>query len=188
MSRFQFRPATFKMVFFMYLLGTVIFAILYLLPVSHKQPLLPVDAFFLSASAISATGLSTVTIAQELTTAGKIILLIQMEIGGIGVMALVGALLIALRTNAPVPSQTLMIFDQNQNSSRSISKLMAFIVKYTLIVETAGFLLILPSALHHGSHAFAAFFFRCRHLQTPALKFRETGLIILKASRSCLPC
>ncbi|AEH53365.1 MULTISPECIES: TrkH family potassium uptake protein [Heyndrickxia] len=176
MSRFQFRPATFKMVFFMYLLGTVIFAILYLLPVSHKQPLLPSDAFFLSASAISATGLSTVTVAQALTTAGKIILLIQMEIGGIGVMALVGALLIVLRTNAPVPSQTLMIFDQNQNSSRSISKLMAFIVTYTLIVEAAGFLLILPAALHHGSHSFAAFFLSVSTFTNAGFEISGNGL------------
>ncbi|GER73953.1 potassium transporter TrkG [Weizmannia acidilactici] len=158
MSKFQFRPAAFKMIFFIYILSTFFFSLLYVLPISHKQPLGFVDAFFLSASSISATGLTTFTVANTLTLAGKLILLIQMEFGGISIMALVGALLILLRTNAPVPSQTLMIFDQNQNSSRSISKLMSFIVTYTIAVKTAGFLLILPSALENGSSAFAAFF------------------------------
>ncbi|WP_018662134.1 TrkH family potassium uptake protein [Heyndrickxia acidiproducens] len=161
MSKFQFRSAPFKTIFSIYLLFAAIFTVLYMLPFSHQQPLPFVDAFFLSCSAISATGLTTFTIAETLTMAGKIILLIQIEIGGIGIMALIGSLLIFLRTNAPVPSQTLMIFDQNQNSGRSISKLMTFIVLYTFVIEIAGFLLILPETLQHvkgGDGVFAAFF------------------------------
>ena len=65
-------------------------ALLLLLPRStHEHIRLPiVDALFVSTSAVCVTGLSTVDIAQTFSLEGQIILMLLIQIGGLGVMTI----------------------------------------------------------------------------------------------------
>jgi Trk-type K+ transport system membrane component len=73
-----------------YYLLTVTFAtILLSLPIARQQdvPWSFIDSLFTAVSAVSVTGLTTVSIADTFTPTGIIFLIIILQIGGIGIMA-----------------------------------------------------------------------------------------------------
>ncbi len=64
-------------------LGTL----LLMLPISARErPLAWNDALFTAVSALSVTGLSTITVSQELSLVGQVLLLTGIQIGGVGFM------------------------------------------------------------------------------------------------------
>jgi trk system potassium uptake protein len=60
---------------------------LLLAPGMTTRPLRPIDAFFTAVSALSVTGLSTITPALDLTLLGQLTLMALIQIGGVGFMA-----------------------------------------------------------------------------------------------------
>ena len=69
-------------------LGAILLGgVLLYLPVCNKEPIHFVDALFTSATSVCVTGLVTVVPAAQFTILGKIILLILIQIGGLGVIA-----------------------------------------------------------------------------------------------------
>lgn len=63
-----------------------------LLPNSSVEGMKFIDAFFVSVSAVCTTGLSTVDMAHDFTRFGHSIILVLMQLGGIGVMTFAGLL------------------------------------------------------------------------------------------------
>lgn len=61
-------------------------ALLYL-PVSNTRPISFMDALFTSVTSVCVTGLVTITPASQFTLFGKVILLLLIQIGGLGVIA-----------------------------------------------------------------------------------------------------
>ncbi len=57
-----------------------------LMPMSYTQPIDFIDALFTSASAVCVTGLSVFDIGSVLTPFGQIILLVLIQVGGLGIM------------------------------------------------------------------------------------------------------
>lgn len=158
---FKFRQSPFQVIFLLYFSMILLFSVLYSLPVSQNHHVAFIDAFFLSSSAMSATGLTSISITDDLSTTGQFFLLLQMQLGGIGIMAAFGALMIVLKRPISLPSQAVMTFDQNQKNPHSITKFILFIVGYAFLIECTAFLLFLPSVLDHttGSYGvFSAFF------------------------------
>jgi trk system potassium uptake protein TrkH len=88
-DKFYFNPTLLFVLSFLalILLGT---ALLLLPKTTHHQQLRFVDALFLSTSAVCITGLSVVDIASEFTRFGQTILLILVQIGGLGIMTFTG--------------------------------------------------------------------------------------------------
>ena len=69
-------------------LGVILLgAALLSLPVSNTQPIAFTDALFTSATSVCVTGLVTVVPASQFTLFGKVILLLLIQIGGLGVIA-----------------------------------------------------------------------------------------------------
>ena len=56
------------------------------LPICNQQPIAFLDALFTSVTAVCVTGLITITPATQFTLLGKIILLLLIQIGGLGVI------------------------------------------------------------------------------------------------------
>ena len=73
-----------------YLITILIAAILLCLPISSiNGEWLPfIDSLFTSTSAVCVTGLTTVDIAVNFSTLGKLIVLILIQIGGLGLITL----------------------------------------------------------------------------------------------------
>ncbi|MCF2489335.1 TrkH family potassium uptake protein [Dyadobacter sp. CY347] len=88
-DKFYFNPTLLFVLSFLtlILIGT---ALLLLPKTTHHQQLTFVDALFLATSAVCITGLSVVDIASEFTRFGQTILLVLVQIGGLGIMTFTG--------------------------------------------------------------------------------------------------
>ncbi|MDQ6421293.1 potassium transporter TrkG [Paenibacillus sp. LHD-117] len=104
------------------------------------------DAWFLSSSALSGTGLTTITLTDYLNPFSEFCLMLEMQIGGIGIMVVIGGLILIIQKEMSLPQITLMGFGQNQ---RNIKNMIFFIVSFSLAVELIGMLLVFPAVIEH---------------------------------------
>lgn len=162
MAKIQFHRLPFRLIVCIYCLLTLVFALAYYLPAASKTSLSFLDAWFLSASAISVTGLSTVNVTEDLSFLGQFFLLVEIQIGGIGIMAILGIFLMLFVQNISLSQQTLMSFDQNQHGLKSVKKLMVFILLFTCSLEFIGFLAVYP-VIAQTTNGFEAIFLSAFH-------------------------
>lgn len=123
----------------------VIGGFLLLLPNATTESIHPVDAFFTSASAVCVTGLVIVDTATAFTMTGKVILLMLIQIGGLGIMTFAG--LIAFMVTGSVSIQNQLALKDMLSSSR-MSNVISFIsrvVVVTLTFEAIGAFMIYGS-------------------------------------------
>lgn len=163
MSKIQFKSSPFRIIVLLYLVFSLFFMGLYLLPASLNEPLPLIDAWFLSASAMSVTGLSTINLAEHLSGFGKVVLLVQVQMGGIGIMAILGVLYMTFSQNVSLSQQTLISLDQNQRGLKSVKKLIFFILAFTLLVEAIGFFIFFPTVHQEYSDLPTAIFISLFH-------------------------
>ena len=108
------------------------------LPVSNQQPIAFVDALFTSVTAVCVTGLVTITPVTQFTLFGKIVLLLLIQIGGLGVIACVMAFFLIIKKRISVKERILI---QETYSADSLGGMVAMIIrvlKGTFLVEGAG--------------------------------------------------
>lgn len=70
--------------------------ILLSLPICNQKPIEFIDALFTSVSSVCVTGLVTIVPAEQFTLLGKIILLLLIQVGGLGVIACMSAFFLLL--------------------------------------------------------------------------------------------
>ncbi len=89
-SKINVRLSTVQLIVLFYFSSVVISTILLLLPITLKAgvELSFIDALFTSISAISVTGLSTISIKDTLSVPGTFIFAFILQFGGIGIMTL----------------------------------------------------------------------------------------------------
>lgn len=150
-----------------YLLVIFVAALALALPFSQQQPVGFVDCLFTSASAITITGLITVDTAAVWTPIGKIILLILLQLGGIGIMSITTlSFLSAGRASLSLERLYFQELAGSQKVANAIS-LVKKIVLVTFLIEAIGAIFlfldlvtILPpgeaflSAIFHSVSAF----------------------------------
>lgn len=123
----------------MYMGTILLFATLYLLPFSHIGSLQVIDALFVSTSALSVTGLSVINISSEFTRIGQALLIIEMQLGGIGILVLVSYLFMMMGKKLTLSSMLLISKDQNQTQLKTIRSLSLSVLMIALLVEAIGF-------------------------------------------------
>ncbi|MCU5746012.1 TrkH family potassium uptake protein [Staphylococcus sp. SQ8-PEA] len=129
----------------MYYLFAIVVAFLLLnLPFVHKSgvDVNPIDSLFVAVSGVSVTGLSPVDISQTYTTFGQIIIIIILNIGGIGVMAIGTMLWVVLGKHIGIRERQLIMLDNNKDSMSGTVKLILEIVRTILIIEFVGAMLL----------------------------------------------
>ena len=110
-----------------------------------------IDSFFMATSAVCVTGLSTVSVA-EMNWVGQFILLLLIQIGGIGIMTLSASILLSLGKGLSF-SNTLLISSLNDNFSlRGTEGLTKIVLKYVLFSEAVGMVLLYVGSLLNGTH------------------------------------
>ena len=91
MDKFNFMSFVFtrpdRTLVFGYILIILIAGLMLMLPFSHNGSITPVDAFFTATSAICVTGLIVKDTPHDFTIFGQIVILVLIQIGGIGIMA-----------------------------------------------------------------------------------------------------
>lgn len=142
-------------------------ALLLWLPFAHQQRLSLIDALFTSTSAICVTGLTVVNTAQVFTRLGQTVILLLIQLGGLGVMTF--SVLISLGLRKTLNFRSRLIVQETFLPYRltDLSTLIFTIVIYTFFSEfILAFLLFfafimnfpLRDALFHAVfHAISAF-------------------------------
>lgn len=108
------------------------------------KALQPIDVFFVTVSAITVTGLSTIDVPASFTYFGQFILLVLMQIGGLGYMALatLGALMIGRKIG--LKERLILQAELNQLNVGGIIKFIKTVAIIYFSVELIGFMLLLP--------------------------------------------
>ena len=143
-----------------YALLILLGAALLSLPVSHAPGVHVglVDALFTAASAASVTGLAVVETASSFSLFGHLVILFLIQVGGVGVMASVTIFAVLLGWRIGLRHRQLVGLDLNQFSIRGVVRLSIRVIVFTLALEAAGALVMLPSFARNFPPAQAAFY------------------------------
>jgi trk system potassium uptake protein TrkH len=108
-----------------------------------------VDALFTATSATCVTGLAVVntnddgtTTGDAFTAFGQLVILVLIQIGGLGIMTLSAAVILLLGQRLGLRSEALLREVMEESSRQDLVQSVAFIVKSTFAIETVGALLL----------------------------------------------
>ncbi|MGI2315668.1 potassium transporter TrkG, partial [Staphylococcus cohnii] len=125
----------------MYYIVAIIVAFLMLnLPFVHKSNVSvdPIDSLFVAVSGVSVTGLTPVNIIDTYTTFGQVIIMLILNLGGIGVMAIGTMLWVVLGKHIGMRERQLIMLDNNKHTMSGTVKLILDIVRTIIIIELVG--------------------------------------------------
>lgn len=128
-------------------------AFLLALPVSNRsgQWLGFVDSLFTSTSAVCVTGLVVVPTNPTFTAFGQVIVLLLIQIGGLGLMTLSTLFMVLLGRKLSLKDRLALQEALNKDEMTGVVRLVKHIIIMTLVVEGAGALLLLPVfTVDHG--------------------------------------
>lgn len=123
-------------------LGVILLgAVLLYLPVSNTRPIAFMDALFTAVTSVCVTGLVTVVPAAQFTLFGKAVLLVLIQIGGLGVIACATLFLFLL--NRKITIQERVVLKEAYGAERlgGIVKLVRKVILGTFAVEGIGALM-----------------------------------------------
>ncbi len=102
-----------------------------------------IDIFFTATSSICVCGLNTINIEKYFSIYGKIIIMLLIQLGGLGYMAIISFLITISKKQLSVNEKiaSLMYIDEIKDIKTSVFK----ILKFTFFIEFIGFLFILIS-------------------------------------------
>ncbi|MCI8723425.1 MAG: potassium transporter KtrB [Ruminococcus sp.] len=120
-------------------LGVILLgAMLLYLPVSNTQPIAFIDALFTAVTSVCVTGLVTVVPASQFTLFGKIILLVLIQIGGLGVIACATLFLFLLNRRITIQERVVLKEAYGADRLGGIVKMVKKVILGTFAVEGAG--------------------------------------------------
>ncbi|MCD8785643.1 TrkH family potassium uptake protein [Staphylococcus gallinarum] len=126
----------------LFLTTTVIGSLLLYLPVTGKKPISLIDAFFVASSAFTVTGLSTVDVPKQFNALGETIIMLLIQIGGIGIVTLSIFVLILSRKKITYNERSLLMITWNSDKNASLLKLTIQMIAFAFGVEFLGFLML----------------------------------------------
>ena len=130
----RFKPSQLILMSFvsMIALGTI----LLMLPISttNRQGLTAIDALFVSTSASCVTGLTVVDVQNDLSLFGTFVLLMLIQVGGLGIMTL--GTLVAHSMGHKFRMQENLVLQEslNQQGQAGLVDLIKHIIKYTFVI------------------------------------------------------
>lgn len=101
-----------------------------------------VDSLFISTSAVCVTGLTSVDVASTFTPAGFVVIILLIQIGGLGVMTLTSFFAMFFMGNTSLYNQLVVRDMVSSNSLNSLLSTLVYILVFTLAIEGAGMLAI----------------------------------------------
>ena len=118
---------------FLVLIG--IGTVLLLLPISSVRPISLLNAFFMATSAVTVTGLTVIDTAHDLSSFGKTILIILVQLGGLGFVTFAILTALALGKKLSLQQQALALEAFNQTSVSRIRSTAVTVIKVSLLIE-----------------------------------------------------
>lgn len=133
-----------QILYFFYFIAIVISTFLLSLPISFKKGVhVPfIDVLFTAVSALSVTGLTTISISDTFSTAGLIILTVIFHLGAVGIMTASTFIWLIIGKKIGLFERRLLMQDQNQTTFGGIVGLIKQIVIVFFIVEIVGVIIL----------------------------------------------
>ena len=141
---FSGRPA--RLALFVFTLVILLFTALLSLPAasSSGQPAPLHDAFFTAVSAVCVTGLTVVSTATYWSAFGQVMILIAIQVGGLGILTL--ASLLALAVNKRLGVRGKLLAQEGMNTGRlgEVGHLLRIVFSTAVVIELALALVLAP--------------------------------------------
>ena len=108
------------------------------LPVCNQKPIAFIDALFTSVTSVCVTGLVTVVPAEQFTLLGKVVVLVLIQIGGLGVIACTAAFFLLLRKRITMKGRIMIQQAYGLDTLSGMVRFVIRILKGTFLVEGIG--------------------------------------------------
>ncbi len=116
----------------------------------YDMPISIADALFMSTSAVCVTGLVTINLSTGLGMVSQLIILVLIQIGGLGIMTAVMMLGLVAGRRIGIKSRLFFLGGFGLDGVSGAVRLLTIIAKYTFVVETFGALLLYWGFIRHG--------------------------------------
>ncbi|WP_245759833.1 TrkH family potassium uptake protein [Robiginitalea myxolifaciens] len=146
--------------FFLY---TLIGFLLLALPIFHKGELSILDSLFTSTSAVSTTGLVTVNIFESYNFFGQFIIMVLIQIGGIGYMTLTTYYLLFTTKRITHWHQRVIGAEFTLPNTIKIRDFIRSVITFTIIMEVLGAIGFYFAFAQHGMTGLRAIWFSIFH-------------------------
>jgi len=173
-------------------------AFLLMLPTATVKGISVVDAFFTSASAVCVTGLTVLDTAADFTVVGKFVILLLIQVGGLGIMTFTGLLAFLATDSVSFSSQMALKSMVSTNRVSNVMTIVGRIFLVTIFFEGIGAFFVYVSvdaglferrverlffSIFHSVSAFcnAGFSTLPLNLNTPPFKFNYPFHLIIAA-------
>lgn len=120
-----------------YFLAVTIGGIILMLPISLRAgvSITPIDAFFTAMTSFSDTGLTVVSTNETFSFFGKVIILILIQLGGIGIISIKILIMMALGRKIGLTEKSLFQTEQGQSSRAGVKKIMGTVIIIFMIAQ-----------------------------------------------------
>lgn len=127
-----------------YVFAIIIATALLSLPIAYQDhvDVAFIDIAFTAVSALSVTGLTTISISETLSVPGIFILLFILQLGAVGIMSIGTFIWLFLGKKIGYREQQLIMTDQNQTTIDGMVRLVEQIVLVLLIIEVIAFVIL----------------------------------------------
>lgn len=138
------RMSTVQFITLMFVVIIFLGAFLLWLPFSQKpgQTISFIDALFIATSSVCVTGLTPVNVSEVFNSMGHTIMMILIELGGLGFMSVFLMIAILLKKRVSFQSRLVIKDMLNADSHGGIIRLLTFVLKFSLTVQAVGALLL----------------------------------------------
>ena len=139
------------------LIGTLLLC----LPISNNDGhwLSFVDSFFTSTSAVCVTGLIVVDTAVQFTLFGKIVILLLIQIGGLGIIDITSLIFLLLRKKINLYNRMAIQESINKDTIQGVVRFIKKTIIITFIIEGIGALLLLYSTISFSGNFWTGLFY-----------------------------
>lgn len=151
-------PAQLLLLF--YLIAIIISTAILSLPIAYQEGKVVsfIDTLFTAVSALTVTGLSTISVSDTLSIPGLFILIVIMHLGAVGVMAVSTFIWLLLGKKIGIAERRLIMQDQNQTTYGGMVSLIKQILVVILVVEAMGIVILGTYFLRYFPNASEAYF------------------------------
>ena len=136
----KFKFTTTQIILFSFLVTIIIGSGLLALPISSKseEPVPYIDALFTATTATCVTGLVTLPTISTWSVFGQIVILLLIQIGGLGIITIMSGLMLLLNRKMGIGDRLLIQDAFNLNTMSGLAKFVKNVLFGTLIIEGVG--------------------------------------------------
>lgn len=120
------------------------------IPLFHELPIAVIDHLFIATSALSTTGLSSVDIGTTYNWGGQLLILLLIQIGGLGYMSIGSFIVLMRRKHLSSENAALVQYDFSLPDDFNIPTFIRDLVIFSLLIETVGAVLLMLIFLNAG--------------------------------------